>query len=82
MNELRERIRKPGTRIPHLLLLLMARQEANINANAWANREYRNSLQKLNAYYQALEQLGYPVSDKEREALAGSLTDERRGTES
>jgi ParB family chromosome partitioning protein len=82
MNELRERIRKPGTRIPHLLLLLMARQEADINANAWANREYRNSLQKLNAYYQALNQLGYPVSDKEREALAGGLTDERLGTES
>lgn len=73
LDELRRRARTDNTRQLQLILILLARREADINPGAWTNKNQLDSLQRINDYYQALELLGYKPSDAETQALAGSL---------
>lgn len=73
LDELRRRARTDNTRQLQLILILLARREADINPGAWTNKNQLDSLQHINDYYQALETLGYKPSDAETQALAGSL---------
>ncbi len=73
LDELRRRARTDNTRQLQLILILLARREADINPGAWTSKNQLDSLQRINDYYQALELLGYKPSDAETQALAGSL---------
>ena len=79
LDELRRRARTGNTRQLQLILILLARREADINPGAWTNKNQLDSLQHINDYYQALELLGYKPSDAETQALAGSLIEVTKG---
>ena len=56
-------------------VLLAARAEAAIDHKTWMNDDTRPNT--IHPYYRALENLGYPVSDTEKAALAGTVTKEQ-----
>ena len=56
-----------------LLLILCAQMEAIIDHSTWADKD---DITIAQAYYQALEDLGYPISDEENKALKGEYLPE------
>lgn len=74
LNELRRRADQPGQELRQLTLVMLARQEARITPETWADTTHGNNLKTLNAYHQALAWLGYQPSTTEQAALAGDLT--------
>ena len=68
LTELHRRQNVEGSANRELLLILCAQMEAIIDHSTWADKDDITTAQ---AYYRALEDLGYPTSDEEAKALAG-----------
>lgn len=73
--ELRRRLDMPGSHTVQLLLLLLARREADITGAEWACKYSKQDLDIINDYYQVLETLGYQASSEETKALEGGFID-------
>ena len=70
LDELRRRARTDNTRQLQLILILLARREADINPEHGPTKTSWTACNAINDYYQALELLGYKPSDAETQALA------------
>ena len=68
LTELHRRQNVEGAANRELLLILCAQMEAIIDHSTWADKD---DITIAQAYYQALEDLGYPISDEETKALEG-----------
>ncbi|WP_394904701.1 ParB/RepB/Spo0J family partition protein [Bifidobacterium breve] len=73
LTELHRRQNVEGAANRELLLILCAQMEAIIDHSTWA---YKDDITIAQAYYQALEDLGYPISDEENKALKGEYLPE------
>lgn len=71
--ELHRRQNVEGAANRELLLILCAQMEAIIDHSTWADKD---DITIAQAYYQALEDLGYPISDEENKALKGEYLPE------
>ena len=68
LTELHRRQNVEGAANRELLLILCAQMEAIIDHSTWADKD---DITIAQAYYRALEDLGYPISDEETKALEG-----------
>lgn len=68
LEELHRRQSVEGAASRELLLILCAQMEAIIDYRTWDDKD---DITLAQAYYRALEDLGYPVSDEEAKALSG-----------
>lgn len=73
LTELHRRQNVEGAANRELLLILCAQMEAIIDHSTWADKD---DITIAQAYYQALEDLGYPISDEENKALKGEYLPE------
>lgn len=73
LTELHRRQNVEGSANRELLLILCAQMEAIIDHSTWADKD---DITIAQAYYQALEDLGYPISDEENKALKGEYLPE------